>query len=1135
MRELHRVPEELCRHIGLEVARGLAAIHDHGAVHRDIKPENVLITAEHVVKVMDFGVARLQDEALRLSRAGGFVGSIEYAAPEQLDRADNATDGRADLYALGIVLYELATGQHPYRRDDARTVIRGVLEAEPRRAGDVNPQISPFFEEVVHTLIAKDPAERFASARDLVEVLGEGDEGPWWASRAQGIRLRTKQPLRRIRIPRETVLCGRDTELAQLREAYEAARHGEGRVVLIEGEAGIGKTRLVDEFAARLRQEGAEFSFLFGSHAPGGAGMSAGAFSEAFGEHFGRSGSASYLRNVPLLAPAFDALLRREPAPTGALELTSESLTSCFVHVTHNVAAERTMILLIDDLHFASEESRSLFLQLAAAAAGHRVLMIGTMRPGVPDAWVANCTRMDQTTQIRLGRLGAKDLTELLVDAFQSQRLAEELGFRIAHKSDGNPFFVFEIIRGLREGQLISRRPDGTWFRTNVIDEIQVPSTVTDLVQARLQDLSEEERELLDVASCVGFSFDPELVGRVAGMAMIPALRSFGRIESRHRLVRSAGADLVFDHHQVQETLYAALLERLRTRYHAAIAEALEAKHPDDERRAGALSVELCGHFLKGARGARALRYLPVALKHLEANFLNEQAVELADRALAVPRLLTGAARRDVLLEKNARLDLMGRREAQEEVLQEARALVDESDPASVLTVERAAAQLALATARYPSAQERFERCLALARELGDPRREAEATGNLGTVRFFLGQFEEARADAERHLEMASRVGDVQGQIQAERFVIASLTRLGRNEEAQARIPAMLERAEQSGDPHLEAQALGAASFAIVSRGRYEEARAYVERGLEVARSIGFRRGEAVATGNLGMVLWGLGYLDEAREQIEQWRRLTQEIGDRGGEAAAIGNLAQVLIALGRYQEAEANVEHKLAIAREIGDRVTEGRANGSMGEIEHARGRFAEAQTAMRVQLAIAREIGEGKQEANALTQLADVALDRGDLGEAQRLHQEALVIRRGMADAYTTAPLIGLARVALARGDAETALPMIEESLALAREHDRPATILVATMLRIVASGCPVSDLVEAIDAYEGRSDLRARLEARYRIWQLTGERAHLEEAHRLLQLALDRTAPEHRRTMIENVPLHAEIDAAWKEHGA
>src|SRR5262245_13832645 len=109
--ELGRVPEQLCRHIGHGIAMGLAAIHAAGAIHRDLKPENVLNTSEHVLKVMDLGFARVLDLVDGLSQSGAFVGSLRYAAPEQL-RGRDSVDARADLFALGLVLYELVTGHH---------------------------------------------------------------------------------------------------------------------------------------------------------------------------------------------------------------------------------------------------------------------------------------------------------------------------------------------------------------------------------------------------------------------------------------------------------------------------------------------------------------------------------------------------------------------------------------------------------------------------------------------------------------------------------------------------------------------------------------------------------------------------------------------------------------------------------------------------------------------------------------------------------------------------------------------------------------------------------------------------------------------------------------------------------------
>ncbi len=632
--ELERVPEELCRHVGVEIAKGL--------------------------------------------------GSLQYAAPESFRGGGKDVDGRVDLHALGVLLYELSCGVNPYLADDVPNTIRKVLHDEPRKLGDVNPQLSAFFEEVVHCLLAKDRDERFATADELASVLTEGEDSAWWHRQASMIRTITKRPLRRVRIPRETAVYGREDELSKLRALYDAAKSGEGCVVLIEGEAGIGKSRLIDELIGRMQRDGEDINFLFGPYPPGGAAAADGGFSTAYREQFGETGCADYLPTTPVLVPAFDALLRGEGTPEGKEPLTKGSLQTCFVNATRALGAERPTVVLIDDLHFAPDEGRSLFTSLAMAVPGHRVLLIGTTRAGVSGDWMAGLTRLDQTHQLALHRLGPKDLMRLLQDTLKSERLAQELGVQISLKSDGNPFFVFEIIRGLREGQFITQQGDGTWVSTRVIDDIQIPSSVLDLVNARVADLTEEERDLLDVASCWGFEFDPGLIGEVLGMGRIPLLKRFGQIERKHRLVRAAGRQMVFDHHQVQEALYGSLLEQLREEYHAALAETLEtrtkAADKDPDSLDGALCVDLCDHYLKGARGESALRYLPAAQTHLTNGYLHAEMAALTERALAVPELLTGPERAKTLLRLADVLHPLGRRTRHEECAREAERLAGAAD-----------------------------------------------------------------------------------------------------------------------------------------------------------------------------------------------------------------------------------------------------------------------------------------------------------------------------------------------------------------------------------------------------------------------------------------------------------------------
>ncbi len=1058
--ELDKVPEELCRHVAREICRGLTAIHAAGVVHRDLKPENVLITQDHVVKVMDLGVARLTDEQIRLSQSGAFVGSVEYAAPEQFD--GGVVDHRTDLHALGLVLYELSCGQHPYRGDNFAAVMKRVREDAPRRLGDINPQLSAFFEEVVHTLLAKNRDDRFASADELLAVFEEGEDSAWWHERARQIQATTKRPIRRVRIPRETAVYGREKEIAKLRGLYERARSGDGQVVLLEGEAGIGKSRLVDELLARLQSDGEDLNFLFGSYPPGGAATADGGFSAAYREHFGEAGSAAYLPDNQILVPAFDALLRGEGAPEDAQALTSGSLQTCFVRATHSLAADRMTIVLIDDLHFAPEEGRALFSSLAMAMPGHRVLLIGSTRPGVSEEWRAGLTRLDQVTPIDVPRLGPKDLVALLRDSFNSEALAESIGVQIAVKSDGNPFFAFEIIRGLREGQFITQKDDGTWVSTQIINEIKIPSSVLDLVNARVSTLTPEQRDLLDIASCWGFEFDPGLLADVLEMRRIPLLKQLAQIERAHRLVCASGRAFVFDHHQVQEALYSSLPEMLREEYHAALAEALEtrtkATDKDPETLDGALCVNLCEHYLKGARGEYALRYLDAAQTHLTKGYLHAQVVALTERALAIPDLLTSVERAKTLLHLANALDALGRRARQEACAHEAERLAEEADDEEV----RGQAAAALGTVFYrTSRQEEAEaadrRALELAQARGDEKAEANATGNLGTV--------------------------------------------------------------------------------LKSLGRLPEAQEHYERALALSREIGDRQGEAIATGNLGNVFWSLGRLPEAQEHHERNLALSREIGGRRGEARATGNLGNVFYSLGRLSEAQEHYERNLALSREIGDRQGEAIATGNLGVVFKSLGCLPEALDHYERGLALSREIGSREGEAIAQHNLGGVLREGGKRAGSEERLLTCIVVCEEIGHRHLAAAThLALGSLRAAAGDEEGGC----ESLAAARDLATNVGIPgVETLARCQLALLPGGDSGDALAVFtknEERLDAEERREARYLLWRATGDRAHLEEAKRLVDESLATVPSEYDEPILTNLRINREIMAAWNgESGA
>ncbi len=1132
-RDLRRVPEELCRHVAREICKGLSAIHDAGVVHRDLKPDNVIIARggvaredgvaersegsvvsgisvvsdrsgragyvraadDYIVKIMDLGVAKLADAQIRLSQTGAFVGSVEYAAPEQFKGGD--VDGRTDLHALGVLLYELSSGVHPYRGGTFHEVLGRICDAEPRRLGDVNPQLSAFFEEVVHTLLVKDPRGRFPTAAKLLRVLKLGEDSVWWRERAREMHASTKRPIRRIRIPRETSVYGRDHELTVLTSLFDRAAAGDGRVVLIEGEAGIGKSRLVDEFVARVRVGGTDINFLFGSYPPGGAATVAGGFSSAFREHFGGVGCADYLAETPLLAPAFDALLQGGPSPADAVALTNDSLGTCFVHTTRNLAAERPTVVLIDDLHFAPEEALTLFTVLAHAVPGHRVLLVGTMRPGVSEDWIANISRLEQTSRLDVPRLGPKDLVALLGDSFKSKALAASLAAQVATKSDGNPFFAFEIIRGLREGQFIRQTNDGSWVSTQIIDEIEIPSSVLDLVNARVSDLDDEERYLLDVAACWGYEFDASIVGAALGLRRLPVLQAFAKIEKRDRLVRSSGRKFVFDHHQVQEALYQALPEMLREEYHGALAETLETqtgvaeKAPEDLD--GALCVDLCEHYLRGGRGGNALRYLQSAHEHLSRGYLHAQAAALAERALADPDGLVGEERVRVLLRLASSLDPMGRRERQEEVASEAASLADAiCDDALRGQSAMALGVVSWRTARADEAEVAYGRARDLARERGDQTAEAAAMGSLGNVFWSVGRLPEAREHHQQDLEICRAIGNRRG----------------------------------------EAAATGHLGIVLYSLGHMREAQRHHEEHLVISQELGDRLGEASATGCLGNVFWSLGRLPEAQERYERYLELGRAIGNRVVEAAATGNLGTLLTSLGRLHEAQEHYERCLALSREIGDRAGQARVAGGLGNIEHALGRLREARDRQEHYLALSREVEDRVGEATAHHNLGNALREMGENDQCQECYVACVSVCDEIGHRHIGAVARrSLGSVRAAEGDIEGARELLGKARDLAREVGVGGVEVLALCELALLPGGGAQAALDALAEHAERLSDAERGEARLLLWKATGERFHLTEAKRLLDESLATVTDEDRERMCTNLRLHREIVAACR----
>ncbi|MHC4223626.1 MAG: serine/threonine protein kinase, partial [Planctomycetota bacterium] len=458
--ELGTFPEHLLYGVADQMLDALHEIHDRGVVHRDIKPENVVITPDHRVLLMDLGVAR-RETGHELTQAGVFIGSLVYAAPEQF--LGSEVGPRADLYAFGVTLFELATGGLPFDAEDISNLMRQKLEGEIEPPRSVNPDLDGFLDQVIFTCVQHEMADRFASAAEVRRILSEGERSEWWRLKTGGrVVPSAEHALKRLRIERRTPLIGRAEELERLHATHARASQS-GAVLLLSGPSGVGKSRLLFDFLESIA--GAGGPAVAAGRGIGAGSLGYGPFVEALADLLDTGAADSgerraaladrlseLLPDVPgVVDPLAEFLLRNlQPGPESGL--SKDALFSAFVRILRSMAAERPVVLVVEDLHLAGAESVELFAHIARCVPDHSILLVGVYaddecEEGSALAEFADSARRDAAIEnLVLQNLPTTSTEELVRYVVRHERTVRSIGPTLHRKSEGNPLIVLETM-----------------------------------------------------------------------------------------------------------------------------------------------------------------------------------------------------------------------------------------------------------------------------------------------------------------------------------------------------------------------------------------------------------------------------------------------------------------------------------------------------------------------------------------------------------------------------------------------------------------------------------------------------------------------------------------------------------------
>ena len=512
--------------IGLaaKLVRAVAGMHRRGVMHRDIAPANVVVGGDGGPCLVGFGLATsLAELRPAFTHHSEIVGTLAYLAPEQTGRTGRSVDQRADLYALGATLYELATGEPPFGSGDPLRLTHDHLARVPAPPAEVNRAVPASLSAIVMHLLEKEPDNRYQTAEGVVYDLERLQEAQ---ARSEAAPVRIGEHDVPLRLVPPSRLVGRDDEVAALHGAFEEALAGRCRGVLVGGAPGVGKTALVDELRSAVT--GSDGWFVAGKFDPYRRDLAFDAVNQA-GRALGRLLLAEpedelarvrgrILRavgaNAGLLtatSPEFAALLAVPPDPGDPLTAQVRTQRSAVDLLRAIASRKRPVVLFVDDLQWAGRTALGFVDLVLSEEPVEGLLLVGAYREGdvdVADLLAAPLSRWREQAgvqHLRLDNLPASSLVTMVAEVLRVDPVAAAgLVEVIEPHSHGNPYETVELLNALRRGGVLTATADGWRWDAAAARAHLDQSDVAGLLAARAQALPPTSRQIIDSMACLG-------------------------------------------------------------------------------------------------------------------------------------------------------------------------------------------------------------------------------------------------------------------------------------------------------------------------------------------------------------------------------------------------------------------------------------------------------------------------------------------------------------------------------------------------------------------------------------------------------------------------------------------------------
>ncbi|MBZ0284027.1 MAG: protein kinase [Anaerolineae bacterium] len=915
----------------LQLLEGLTYLHRRGIIHRDLKPDNVLINRDNVVKILDFGVAQGGvSRSMSQEEGATIAGTLAYMAPESF--AENPATILSDLYSTGVIAYEIFARKHPI---DASNGIAGIINAILFKAIDLK-SLDASIAPIIGKLLSRAPQDRYPSAEAVIAALSETYD---FVKPTENITAREN-------ILQNAPFIGRDDEFSQLKQALRTLVDIHLRVGsswLLAGESGVGKSRLLNELRIQAVTRGVLVL--------NGQGMSeGGAVYELWRqplrllclEYPPSSEEASILK--PIL-PDIETLLGipvADAPPALNPKIAQERLLATVERLF--TQAKRPILLILEDIHWAAE-SLNILKRLNPFTTQHPIMIVASYRDDEAPALQAQLADM---VTIKLHRLTRTEIGHLSQAMLGKVEQAEPLVDLLHRETDGNAFFIIEVMRALAES---TGRLDMIGART--VPEYIIAGGMQQILERRLAQVPKEATAFLHTAAVAGRQLDLDLLSHL-----------FADMDFERWLQQCVEALVIevnderwrFVHDKFRETILSGLPLEERQQLHRRVAQTMEKLYSGDAARAPLMLY----HWQAADDAEQSLHYAELAGDQAMLNGANLQAKTYYETALHLCNELPA----DVTHQR--------------------------------LQVELCV-KLSRVAAYHPeeSLTDAMKNAVKLAETLNDEALLARILGSTGAYHFMLGQLSVSMQFFQQSMVLAEKLGLEELLLLPYNIIGRTVALAGNFGQSRIKLGDGIRLAEKFNDLELLSGSLAFYALSLMMQGLPVEAEAVIQRSLEVAEQVGPSRMTGTLVINGCGKMWG-GHWEEALQFFNRSEALATKINDFLPLYWSRGFLGNIYMRTGNLPKAAEYLDKAIGMIEQGKTVFHLPLFHAYRAELDFLEGNASGALERTQASLEFGRQTQQELAIGEALATLGKIYSSQGEITQAETAFEQSLESHR-------------------------------------------------------------------------------------------------------------------------------------------